>query len=74
LIGSENKKGAKDVAVDKIDKRKRKQNTISSTDYIADPNERLVDISTSDINETKVKQQNHVIKKINTNNNNNKKR
>jgi hypothetical protein len=32
------------------------------TYFIAGPNERYVDLSTSDINETKAKQKNHVIK------------
>ena len=67
-------KSAKCVGVDKKDeKEKNKYNIVNPlTDYIADPNERVVDLSTSDINETKAKQQNHVIKIINTNNNNKK--
>jgi hypothetical protein len=53
-------KSAKDFGVDIIDKRRRNnlQYRQSSITYsIAGPNERLVDLSTSDINETKTKQQ-----------------
>jgi hypothetical protein len=54
-------------------KEKNKHNIVNPlTDSIARPNERLVDLSTSDINETKAKHQNHVLKIINTNNNNKK--
>jgi hypothetical protein len=70
-------KSAKDVGVNIIDKRRRNKlqyRQSSNLLYCWPPNERLVDLSTSDINETKAKQQNHVIKIINTNNNNNKKR
>jgi hypothetical protein len=50
-------------------KVKNKHNIVNPlTDSIARPNERLVDLSTSDINETKTKQQNHVLKIINKNN------
>jgi hypothetical protein len=70
-------KSAKDVGVNIIDKRRRnnlKYCQSSNLLAIAGPNERLVDLSTSDINETKAKQQNHVIKIINKNNNNNNKK
>jgi hypothetical protein len=44
--------------------KKTKFNIVNPlTDFIADHNERLVDLSTKDINETKAKQQIHVIKK-----------
>ena len=57
------------LASTKQTKEKNKHNIVNPlTDYIAGPNKRLVDLSTSDINETKAKQQNHFIKIINKNN------
>jgi hypothetical protein len=55
-------KSANYVGVDKIEIEKNKHNIVNPlTDSIARPNERLVDLSTSDINETKTKQNNRIM-------------